>query len=88
MKNFWLKSLWVFKEFFLKEPLRAGLMSPIPATVHPKVSLCATLCGRGTQEKEKEQQTTMGSGRLEDARKEWKSCGLEERERSTHTESK
>lgn len=33
--------------------------------------------------KAKEQQTAMGTGRLENARKEWKSCSLEERERST-----
>lgn len=58
-------------------------MSSVPSTIHPKVSLCATLCGRETQKKGKEQQTAMGTGRLENARKEWKSGSLEERERST-----
>jgi len=58
-------------------------MSPVPSTTHPKVSLCATFCGRETPKKEKEQQRTRGTRRLENARKEWKSCSLEARERST-----
>lgn len=76
----------MFWVFFLTGSLRAGLMSCVSSTGHPKVSLCVILCGKETQKKkkeEKEQQTTMGTGRLEDARKGWKSCSLEERETGT-----
>lgn len=69
--------------FFLKGPLRAELTASETSTIHPKVSLRVTLCGRETGKKEKEQQTIMGTGKLEDATEKWKSCGLDKRERST-----
>lgn len=48
----------MFWVFFLTGSLRAGLMSCVSSTVHPKVSLCVILCGKETQKKKKRRKGT------------------------------
>lgn len=48
----------MFWVFFLTGSLRAGLMSCVSSTVHPKVSLCVILCGKETQKKKKKKRNS------------------------------